>query len=164
MLVDNEQTIFQHLTVRELLQRYSLVLEELGSRGILRTQNLLGDYTEWLVAHVLGLTLSTNSTAGYDALDTEGIRYQIKGRRPSPKNKSTQLSSIRGLDKRDFDYLIGVLFHVDFTPRLVMKAPHTVVMEHARYSPHVNAHRLNLQGVWMNDPRVENITSLFTEM
>jgi len=164
MLVDNQETIFQHLIVRELLQRYSLVIEELSSRGILRTQNLVGDYTEWLVAHFLGLTLSTNSTAGYDALDTEGIRYQIKGRRLSPKNKSTQLGSIRNLDNHDFDYLIGVLFHMDFTPRRVMKVPYTVVMEHARYRLHENAHTLHLQGVWMNDPRVEDITTLFAEV
>jgi hypothetical protein len=149
------------LAVPELLQLYTQVLGELRNQGVLRTKNVLGDYTEWLVAEKLGLTLSGNSTAGYDAVDNEGYRYQIKGRQPTPENPSTQLGALRSLDRQDFDFLIGVLFNADFTPRLVIKAPHAVVVEHARYMERVNAHRLHLQGGWLRDPRVQDITELF---
>lgn len=150
-----------NLTIPELLQFYAQVLSELRSRRVLRTKNLLGDYTEWLVAEKLGLTLSGNSTAGYDAVDAEGHRYQIKGRQPTLENPSTQLGALRSLDNEDFDFLIGVLFNADFTPRLVIKAPHSVVVEHARYMERVNAHRLQLQGAWLRDSRVEDVTELF---
>jgi len=150
-----------NLTVPELLQCYIEVLGELRQRGVLRTKNMLGDYTEWLVAQTLNLTLSGNSTTGYDAVDSVGVRYQIKGRQPTLENPSTQLGALRSLDKQDFDYLIGVLFYVDFTLRLVVKVPHAVVSQYARYTERVNAYRLHLQGPWLNDPRVEDITALF---
>jgi hypothetical protein len=81
------------LTIRELLQYYADIIDELKRRKIVRTvNNPLGDYTEWLVAQKLNLTLSGNSTAGYDAVDMVGTRYQIKSRRVHPANASRQLS------------------------------------------------------------------------
>ena len=74
---------YKHLpdmTETELLQLQASVIDELKARGVVRTKNNpLGDYTEWLVAKALGLELATNSAAGYDATDADGVRYQIKG-------------------------------------------------------------------------------------
>jgi hypothetical protein len=151
------------LTVPELLQLNAWILGELRHRGIVRTKNLLGDYTEWLVAKTLNLRLSGNSTAGYDAVDDEGNRFQIKGRQPTPENPSTQLGALRSLDKQDFDFLIGVLYDPDFTPKLVVKVPHPVIAQYARFTERVNAHRLHLQGALLRDPRVEDITRLFDQ-
>ena len=121
----------------------------------------MGDYTEWLVAATLGLTLVGNSNAAYDALDDMGTKYQIKGRQPTLTNKSTQLGVLRNLDNQDFDYLIAILFGLDFAPNLVIKAPFSVVRQHARYMARVNGYRIHLQGAWLNEPGVENITSQF---
>ena len=152
------------LTVRELLAAYVQVLGELKKRGILRTSNNpVGDYTEWLVANTLDLQLLGNSTAAYDAVDDRGIKYQIKGRRQTPGNMSTQLGMFHNLNKGGFDYLIAVLFHPDFTPHTVVRVPHAVVAQYSRYREHTNAHILHLQGAWLSDSRVEDITTLFVE-
>ena len=87
---------FSKSTVSDLLRLYTEVLEELRRRGVTRSSNNpVADYTEHIVAAKLGLKLSNNSASGFDALDADGRRYQIKGRRLTPQNPSTELSAIR---------------------------------------------------------------------
>src|SRR6266571_2569982 len=96
----------------ELLRLHGSVLAELCRRGVCRTNNNpVSDYTEWLVASRLGLRLENGSKAGYDAVGTDGTRYQIKGRRLVSTNGSTQLSAIRNLNAGGFAILVGVMFN-----------------------------------------------------
>lgn len=149
------------LTVKQLLQYYVDILAELKKRNIVRTANSpLGDYAEWLVAQKLNLTLSGNSTAGYDARDSAGTRYQIKSRRVHSANRSRQLSPIRNLDGQHFDYLIAVIFNDDFSVQQAVKIPHAVISEYASYRDHINGHILHIRGVVLRDTRVENLTTL----
>ncbi len=131
---------------------------ELRRRQIVRTQNNpLGDYTEWLVAKSLNLDLANNSKAGYDAIDSNGVKIQIKGRRITSKNKSTQLNAIRNLQEKDFDELIAVIYDEHFNINEAVSIPHTVIAEHATYRKHVNAHILFVKGPVLSDPRVKCI-------
>src|ERR1041384_2668015 len=99
-----------------LLAHFADVLEELRRRRVTRsTNNPVADYTEHLVSRALNLTPVAKSTTGYDAVDFEGLRYEIKGRRPTAENRSRQLSAIRGLDKKHFAYLVGVLYNPNFS-------------------------------------------------
>lgn len=84
------------MSVLNPLKLLSSIIDELKRREVVRTKNNpLGDYTEWLVSKALELKLSSNSSAGYDALDKNDLRIQIKGRRITPENESRQLSAIR---------------------------------------------------------------------
>lgn len=66
----------------ELLSLHSEILTQLRSRGVIRTKNNpVGDYAEWLVSNALGMTLLSNSSAGADAIDADGLKVQIKARR-----------------------------------------------------------------------------------
>ncbi len=150
------------LSTPQLLQCYSGILAELRKRGVIRTANSpLGDYAEWLVAQQLDLQLVTNSTAGYDALDAAGHKYQIKSRRITPNNSSRQLSVIRNLPAQDFDYLIAVIFDSAFQVQQVVKVPHAVIGEYATYREHVNGYVLQLRGAILSDQRVEHLTHMF---
>jgi hypothetical protein len=148
--------------VRELLQLYAGVLDELRERGILRsTNNPVADYAEWLAASALGLELVSNSVAGYDASGPDGTLYQIKGRRPTAAGSSRQLSSIRGLDRpgpAPFDILVGILFRPDFSIMRAAAIPIAVVRELATPDPHVNARRFILRDSVWDAPGVEDIT------
>ena len=74
------------LTVSQLLNHYTLILDELHERGVVRTANSpIGDYAEWLVAKRLDLRLENSSNSGYDAVDRNNIKYQIKSRRITQK-------------------------------------------------------------------------------
>jgi hypothetical protein len=150
-------------TVKELLQLHSSILDELKRRRIVRTRNNpVGDYTEWLVAKVLGLELATNSSAGYDGIDSEGQKFQIKGRRITPEKKSRQLSAIRKLEEKDFDQLAAVIFNENYEIIEAVLIPHEVIGEYATYRSHVNAHILYLKGPILNDPRIRDVKMLIS--
>lgn len=148
----------RELTVKELLQQHSSIIDELKRRKIVRTKNNpVGDYTEWLVAKGLGLELAGNSFAGYDGIDSEGVKIQIKGRRITPESKSRQLGAIRKLEEGDFDQLAAVIFDENYEIIDAALIPHEVIGEYATYRSHVNAHILHLKGPILNDPRIKDI-------
>jgi hypothetical protein len=153
---------FRLITEQQLLQNYYHIIDELRKRKVVRTSNgPIGDYAEWLIAKQLGLTLVTNSTAGYDAIDSSGLKYQIKSRRITPRRSHRQLSAIRNLKNHDFDYLIAILFNERVEVTSVMKMPHAIIEKYARYREHVNAHILILSGGILDDPLIEDLTSQF---
>lgn len=144
--------------IKELLRLQASITDELKDRKVVRTKNNpLGDYTEWLVGKALDLELQANSKAGYDGIDKNGVRVQIKGRRITPDNKSRQLSAIRKYDEKDFDELAAVIYDENFDVIEAVLIPHEVVGEYASYRGHVNAHILILKGPIMSDPRVRCI-------
>lgn len=146
------------LSVLELLSLHSEILTELRSRDVIRTKNNpVGDYAEWLVSEALGMTLLSNSSAGADAIDSDGLKVQIKARRVTPDNPSRQLSALRNYEAADFDYLIAVIFDEAYNVLDGYKIPHEVIRGYARYSDHVNARIINLKGAILADPRVTSI-------
>ena len=148
----------RELTVIELLQLHSSIIDELKRRKVVRTKNNpVGDYTEWLVAKGLGLDLASNSSTGYDGIDSEGVKIQIKGRRITPENKSRQLSAIRKLEEKLFDQLAAVIFDRKYEIIDAVLIPHEVICEYATYKNHVNAHILHLKGAILDDPRIKDI-------
>lgn len=133
-------------------------MRELRNRGVTRTANNpvadVADVAESLVADALGLTLATGSTVGHDAVDSEGMRYQIKARRLTGKNTSRQMSTLRRLNDASFEYLVGVLFNEDFSVHRACLAAHSCVLTRSAYGKHVNGHRFHLRDEVWDDPLV----------
>lgn len=101
----------------DLLRAHGTILDELRSRDIVRSSNSpISDFAEGLFCSAFGWSLERNSTAGYDAKDATGVRYQIKARRIATNGGSRQLSAIRNLASDPFDQLAAVLFDRDFDP------------------------------------------------
>ena len=149
----------QEMTEVELLQTHVAIIDELKRRGVVRTRNNpVGDYTEWLVCERLGLQLQGNSEAAFDAIDSEGIRYQIKGRRSGAN--SVQFSTIRNLDQRGFDFVIAIIFDDNYSVRLAVKIPHKIVPALSKYQSHVNGFNLILTGNSIEQDGVEDIIHL----
>ena len=147
-------------TDQQLLGLYSELMGEMRTRGIVRSSNNpVADYTENLVSKSLGLELAGQSTSGHDAVDASGLRYQIKGRRLTPQNPSTQLSAIRNLQSNPFDLLAAVVFNPDFSVSYAALIPIDVVKELSRYTEHTNSHTFLFKRVVLEDPRVQIITS-----
>jgi hypothetical protein len=149
-----------NLSVRELLALNAAATTELRARAVVRTgNNPVGDYTEWLVAKALGLTLAANSASGYDAISPTGVRFQIKGRRVTERNRSRQLSAVRNLASCDFEFLVAVVFDEAFELLEAVMVPHSAVLDHAAYRSHVNAHILHANAKLVADSRVKSIRS-----
>lgn len=136
-----------------LLKQYADSIDELRNTGVIRSKNNpLADYSEWICAQALGLTLCRKSTKGHDAVDVHGAKYEIKARRLTSDNGSRQLSALRSLDGNHFDYLVGVLFSRDFTVKRGALIPWNIVYELATFKPHTNAWILQLRDqVWQAD-------------
>lgn len=150
----------QSATPTDLFKLYSGVLNELRRRKIIRsTNNPVADYAELLMAKALRLQLVTKSTKGYDAIDAEGARYEVKGRRVTPHNASRQLSFIRGLKERHFTYLAGVLFAENFSVIRACLIPVEVVEKVVKFVPQVNGWRLLLQDELWDREDVRDITA-----
>jgi hypothetical protein len=68
------------LSEKQLLQVTGDIIDELVSRGVCRTENNpISDYTEWLVASRLNLTLATSSARGFDAVGPNQEKYEMAG-------------------------------------------------------------------------------------
>jgi hypothetical protein len=67
----------ESMSVFEVLNLWALCLQVLGRLGY-NNNNPVGDHSEHLVSKALKLWLLDEE--GYDAVDAEGRRYQIKGR------------------------------------------------------------------------------------
>jgi len=117
----------------ELLRMHAAILGALKEKQILRTTNTpTGDYAEWLVARWMeevgridatGGGLVTNSHKGYDIIDREKMRYQVKGRRLTSQNQSRELGVVRDLNDDNFDYLIAVVFEEDWDVKVAAQIP-----------------------------------------
>ena len=149
------------LTPVELLRQYTAIIDELKSRGIVRTNNApLGDFTEWLISKMMDLQLAPNSRSGYDAISEAGVRFQIKARRITPNSKSRQMSAIRNYDKEDFDCLIAVIFNQNFDIVEAYLIPYDVVGKYGRFQGHTNALILTMTGAILEDTSVMKMGDL----
>ena len=122
-----------HASVRELFSVYASVMDQLRQRGVVQSSNNpVADYCESLVARTLKLKRLRRSNKGCDAIsESDGKKYEIKGRRITKRNPSTQLSVIRDLDSCHFDYLVGVLFDGNFGVTHAYCIPYDVVKDAA---------------------------------
>jgi hypothetical protein len=162
----NDQGTLRSTSVEALLAGYAAILDELLTRGVIRSTNQpLGDYAEHLVAAALGLSLAGNSTSGFDAIGPDGMRYQVKSRRLTARNTSRQLGFMRGMDGQDdpFDVLIGILFGADFRVERAALVPIAVVRTRAVWVKHVNAWRMMLTDAVWDIPGVSDITDAIRE-
>ena len=123
----------------ELLGLYAELIEELRQREVLQTSNNpVADYAEKVAVSVMKLRRSGKEERGYDARDTNGKRYQIKGRRITRHNNSRQLGVIRNLDEKLFDFLIAVIFNEKFQVQEIWKIPYKFVKKKSNWSTHQN--------------------------
>lgn len=147
------------LMPRQLLELHANVEEQLRTLKIMRSaNNPTGDLAEYLFRTAFGWETATNSQAGFDATDTDGKRYQIKGRRITGLNKSRQLSALRNISEGNFDFLGAVLFGEDYRVMRAAIIPHAVILLRASFQKHTNSHRfLLVEDIW-DVPGVKDVT------
>ena len=159
-LLTMRQFDLKQLSPRELLSLFGQVLEQLRKREVVRSgNNPVADYCESLVVRALRLTREPGSNKGFDARDSGGKYYEIKGRRITKHNPSTQLSVCRELDAHQFDYLVGVLFDSEFDVTRACCVPWEVVKQCATHREYVHGWIMHLTpSVWEQDG-VRDITA-----
>ncbi|TWD31563.1 hypothetical protein [Pantoea sp. SJZ147] len=148
------------LSTTELMQLNQETLAELERRNVIRTRNNpVSEYTEWLVSTRMGMVLAPASTKGYDAT-IDGRKVQIKSRKNNAKNQSTVLGIIRNYELNQFDDLIAVIYHPDFSIRYALQIPHELVKVYGRFNQHQNGYTLSITNAILNDPMVCHLKGL----
>ena len=153
----NNNLLLTDFSLAELLKTHRNVLNELRSRGVVRSENNpTGDLCEYIFCKALGWEQQPNSVKGFDAIDTHGIKYQIKGRRLTPKSRSRQLSAIRDLDA--FDFLAGLLLDEYYQIIRAALIPRDIVRKFSKYTEHTNSYRFLLVDELWDLKEVQNVT------
>lgn len=156
-----EPMIFTEMSDRALLRAYANLMRELRRREIVTSSNNpVGDVAERLAARVFGLDLAEKSKKGLDGVDTAGVRYQVKGRRLTPENASTELSVVRNLADRHFDYLVAIYFDEEFEIHEAVKVAHDAVARHTTFDKHRNGHRFVMKQALRRDPGCLDVTAV----
>lgn len=154
---------FSSLDDDQVARVWARSMREMRDRELIRSwNNPVADYAERMVAKRLNLTLAPPVAQGYDAVDSEGRRYQIKSRRLTAENRSRQLGAIRKLDQQEFEDLIAVVFNQDLVVEEMWRIPHAVVVDFAKWVPTLNGHRIWVKAPLTEDPRVESIDPVAT--
>lgn len=149
-------------STESLLCLFGDVLEELKQRGLLRSNNNpASDFSETIAMRALGLKLADKSQKGHDAIDSEGLRYQIKCRRLTSQNTSRELGILRNLQSRPFDRLVGILFDAQFRVMRACVIPFEVVQSRVAFSEHARGHKFYLRDEVWDKPGVLDVTEQF---
>ena len=150
-------------TSAELLTLHAAIGPELRRRGIVRSENITGDVAEYIFRRAFNWTPTTNSNAHIvDAVDGDGKRFQIKGRRLTPSNRSRELGSIREMAGQHFDFPAGILFDETYGIRRASVIPHAVVLESATFVARSNSHKFILRDDIWEAPGVRDVTPELT--
>jgi len=136
-----DRSNFKNMNEQSLLNLYSDLMEDLREKQLIRSSNNpVADYAEKVAVDYMGLHRAGKEERGYDAIDDNRRKYQIKGRRITKHNSSRQLGVIRNLEEKLFDYLVAVVFNEDFSVGEIWKVPYRFVEKNSRFSEHQNGH------------------------
>lgn len=141
---------FAEMSLLDLLTLNVKITEELRNRNVIRTaNNITGDLAEHLFCTAFCWTQAPNSERGFDATDTDGKRYQIKGRRVHRRNPSRQLSALRNIENKQFEFLAGIIFDDNYRVTRAAIIPHSIVVAQSTFVEHTNSSRFMLNDrVW----------------
>lgn len=147
-------------TPHELLALHARICEELRARGLTRSSNNpVGDLAEYMFCKAFNWTRAGNSNPNIDAIDKNGLRYQIKARRLTRFNKSRQLSAMRDFAGNHFDLLAGILFCDDYKVLRAAIIPYSAVQQHATFVEHTNSYKFLLHDDIWNVVGVRDVTA-----
>lgn len=145
-----------HKKTKQLLEAYAKVMRELRNEGIVRSSNNpVGDIAEAVACEVLNLKRAPKNARGYDAIGEKGTRYEVKSRRHTEENSTSLMGAIRDLDKKQFDYLVVVIFGENFEVKNICVVPHVVVEKYAKYREYTRSNILNFSGAILKDKRIK---------
>ncbi|MCM3527865.1 hypothetical protein M4D56_01985 [Cytobacillus oceanisediminis] len=156
------KNILKELTDLELVSIYGVWLDEMKLRGMIRTNNVVGELGEWLAIKYYSvipglpkLQAAPTGTKNVDALSVHGERYSIKS------TTGTTTGAFHGLNDRDsvekerqkFEYVIIVQFNKDFTLKAIYEIEWEVFLKHKRWHSTMRAWNLSVSKALINDSR-----------
>ncbi|MGO8936051.1 MAG: DUF6998 domain-containing protein [Mycobacterium sp.] len=143
----------KQLNVRDVLTIWASALSELRDRGLIRTNNLVGDLAEAIVhAHYGGERLLF-SGKGWDVKTPDGERIEVKAIRRTSARRVT-CSAIRGCD---YDAALVVVFDTNFELTDGLKIARETVEALFPHREHVNGRIITVTKRLTERPEVTHV-------
>ncbi|QAY71435.1 hypothetical protein [Xylanimonas protaetiae] len=126
------------LTLRELLEASVSITSELRKRGYVRTgTSLAGELMEHVVARAYGARLEAPVNAGWDAIDADNRRLQVKTRFLDPGAR-------RPFTFKNLEFDVAILVRLDATTFAIDWAREISRTDiESLLTPHSSGHRLS---------------------
>jgi len=107
----------------KLLNKYTDIIEKLRGARVIRTAKVVADYGEYIASKRLNLKLVGNSVnKGYDAIDCDGKKYEIKTRKATAWN-NPNIFPINPKQLLVADFLIYLEFDNNWNLLKLLKIP-----------------------------------------
>ena len=154
---------FSNLSTDELIDLYAGIPNALKERGVIRTNNFLGDLGEYVaIQHYNGIPGLPNlqaapaSTQNVDAISRNGERYSIKATRSNGTGVFYGLGDpeSKEIDKQKFEYVIIVQFFDNFKVRRILELNWDQFLKHKRWHSRMRAWNLGISKKLISDVRI----------
>jgi len=118
-----------------------------------RKLGMTGEIGEVLCCHTLGLKLCVDCRSqGFDAVDTEGKRVQIKTRRSESSGLPSDVGRLGTFSKHEFDYAMLVLLDSDYRIAEIWRAEYAdiegLISSQKRRNPNLASFKRKARRVW----------------
>ena len=148
------------MKTEEIVELYPQIIKELKKRGVIRTNNFIGELGEYLVINYYKTTpglptlqAAPISTKNIDAISNEGDRYTIKS---TSKNVTGVFYGLEPLgssnpDKQKFEYAIICSFDEDYSLKAIYEIDWEHFLMHKKWHSRMAAWNLTLSLTTLKD-------------
>ncbi|HFK1440219.1 hypothetical protein H0177_10685 [Bacillus cereus] len=159
-MTEDIRDILKAMNDYNLISIYGVWLEELKARGMIRTNNVIGELGEYLAIKYYKenpklpkLQAAPTGTQNIDAISINGDRYSIK----STTGKVTGVfyglnepdSEIE--EKQKFEYVVIVVFNKDITLNSIYEITWENFLNHKRWHSRMRAWNLSISKTLLED-------------
>ncbi len=144
---------YQRDEITELWNKYNEYSQKLA-KALGGTNNIVGEYAEYLALQYLGGELLEISNTSADIRANDGTLYQVKCRKIK-NNLTTQLNVIRSWQ---FDVLFVILFTENGAVEKALLSPVSVAKEYGRKNDYLNGWVITTTYNFLSDFRNTDIT------
>lgn len=161
----SKQIDINGLENEELWLGYADVQQELKRRGLVRTNNIVGERGEFLAIETYNsikglpnLQAAPEGTQNVDALSRKGERYSIK----TVSEPGTTTGVFYGIGEKDdknapekkFEYVIIVQLYKNYRPRRILELSWDNFLKHRRWHSTMRAWNLSVTNALLKDSRI----------
>ncbi len=160
---DKVEGLFKEMDDYDLVEVYGKWLNELKSRRMIRTNNVVGELGEYLAikyyqdtAGLPKLQAAPTGTQNIDAISINGDRYSIKSTTGNITGVFYGFNDPEReeLDKQKFEYVILVSFNKDFTLNAIYELEWEGFIKYKRWHKRMRAWNLSITKDLINSSRI----------
>ncbi|HEY4483722.1 MAG TPA: hypothetical protein VI752_00915 [Candidatus Paceibacterota bacterium] len=155
----------EELNNEELWLGYSDIQQELRKRGLVRTNNIVGERGEFLaietynsISGLPNLQAAPEGTQNVDALSRKGERYSIK----TVSEPGSTTGVFYGIAEKDdksvpekkFEHVIIVQLYKNYRPKRILELSWETFLKHKRWHSTMRAWNLNVTKAVLVDAKI----------